>query len=44
MEGPWKKARKGLPPRVRGKRMITLGSMVEYYEGVAQRSEFNLDG
>ncbi len=44
MEGPWKKARKGLPPRVRGKRMITWESMVEYYEVVAQRSEFSLDG
>lgn len=44
MEGPWKKARKGLSPRVRGKCVITLESMVEYYEGIAQRSEFSLDG
>jgi uncharacterized phage-associated protein len=31
MESPWKDARKGLPPNVRGRREITHASMAEYY-------------
>ncbi|TGL61164.1 Panacea domain-containing protein [Leptospira sarikeiensis] len=33
-ETPWIKARKGLEPGERGARVISLGSMVEYYSAV----------
>ncbi|MCY4233389.1 MAG: DUF4065 domain-containing protein [Bacteroidetes bacterium] len=42
MEDPWKKARRGLPPRERGKNVITLESMAEYYEHIAATSESSL--
>ena len=33
-EEPWIQARKGLTPSQRGSRVITLSSMVEYYESL----------
>lgn len=34
LERPWKEAREGLPLNERGHRVITLGSMAEYYSGL----------
>ncbi len=36
MEGPWKKARQGLQPGVRGSSPISLESMAEYYESLME--------
>jgi len=42
-EDPWKQARKGLPPRERGKRVITLESMAEYYEYISANSDSSVN-
>ena len=34
MEAPWRDARNGLSPRVRGNSVISLESMAEYYESI----------
>ena len=34
MEAPWRDAREGLSPRVRGDSVISLESMAEYYESI----------